>query len=131
MRRAANLLIDCLSVQGVDRIFCVPGESYLDVLDALADSSGIDTVVCRHEGSAGLMAVADAKITGRPGVAAVNRGPGATNVSIAIHVAQPDAVPLVGLVEVIRAAETSVATPAQIDAIMRRALLGLPVHTEG
>ena len=80
------------------RIFCVPGESYLEVLDALADADHIDTVVCRHEGGAGLMAVADAKITGRPGVAAVSRGPGATNVSIAIHLAQQDAVPLVVLI---------------------------------
>ena len=77
MRRAADLFIDCLRAQGVDRIFCVPGESYLEVLDALADASDIDTVVCRHEGGAGLMAVADAKITGRPGVVAVSRGPGA------------------------------------------------------
>jgi len=98
MRRAADLFIDCLRAQGADRIFCVPGESYLEVLDALADASDIDTVVCRHEGGAGLMAVADAKITGRPGVVAVSRGPGATNVSIAIHLAQQDAVPLVVLI---------------------------------
>jgi acetolactate synthase-1/2/3 large subunit len=98
MRRAADLLISCLRAQGVDRIFCVPGESYLAVLDALVDAPDIDTVVCRHEGGAGFMAVADAKITGRPGVAAVSRGPGATNVSIAIHVAQQDAVPLVVLI---------------------------------
>ncbi|MCH8169197.1 MAG: acetolactate synthase [Proteobacteria bacterium] len=98
MRRAADLFIDCLRAQGADRIFCVPGESYLELLDALADAPGIDTVVCRHEGGAGLMAVADAKLTGRPGVVAVSRGPGATNVSIAIHLAQQDAVPLVVLI---------------------------------
>jgi acetolactate synthase-1/2/3 large subunit len=98
MRRAADLFIDCLRAHGVDRMFCVPGESYLEVLDALADISGIDTVVCRHEGGAGFMAVADAKITGRPGVVAVSRGPGATNVSIAIHLAQQDATPLVVLI---------------------------------
>jgi len=98
MRRAADLFIDCLRAHGADRIFCVPGESYLEVLDALADAPDIDTVVCRHEGGAGMMAVADAKITGRPGVVAVSRGPGATNVSIAIHLAQQDAVPLVVLI---------------------------------
>ncbi len=98
MRRAADLFVDCLRAQGADRIFCVPGESYLEVLDALADAPDIRTVVCRHEGGAGLMAVADAKLTGRPGVVAVSRGPGATNASIAIHVAQQDAVPLVVLI---------------------------------
>ncbi len=98
MRRAADLFVECLRVHGTDRIFCVPGESYLEVLDALADASDIDIVVCRHEGGAGFMAVADAKITGRPGVVAVSRGPGATNTSIAIHVAQQDAVPLVVLI---------------------------------
>ena len=98
MHRAADLLVDCLTAQGVDRIFCVPGESYLELLDALADAPAIDTVVCRHEGGAGMMAVADGKITGRPGVVAVSRGPGTTNVSIAIHLAQQDAVPLVVLI---------------------------------
>jgi acetolactate synthase-1/2/3 large subunit len=98
MRRAADLMVECLRAHGADRIFCVPGESYLELLDALIDAPEIDVVVCRHEGGAGFMAVADAKITGRPGVVAVSRGPGATNVSIAIHVAQQDAVPLVVLI---------------------------------
>jgi acetolactate synthase-1/2/3 large subunit len=82
----------------MDRVFCVPGESYLEVLDALVDAPDIDTVACRHEGGAGMMALADAKITGKPGVVAVSRGPGATNVSIAIHLAQQDAVSLVVLI---------------------------------
>ena len=94
-RRAADLLVDCLAAHGVDRVFCVPGESYLAVLDALHDSNAIQTVVCRHESGAGFMAVGDAKLTGRPGVAFVSRGPGATNASIAVHVAEQDAVPLV------------------------------------
>ncbi len=102
MRRAAELLVECLRAHGADRIFCVPGESYLELLDALRDAREspprIDTVVCRHEGGAGFMALADAKITGRPGVLAVSRGPGATNAAIAIHVAEQDAVPLVVLV---------------------------------
>jgi acetolactate synthase I/II/III large subunit len=94
-RRAADLLIDCLAAHGVDRVFCVPGESYLAALDALHDSNAIQTIVCRHESGAGFMAVGDAKLTGRPGVAFVSRGPGATNASIAVHVAEQDAVPLV------------------------------------
>jgi MFS family permease len=98
MRRAAELLVECLRAHGADRIFCVPGESYLELLDALADAPEIDVVVCRHEGGAGFMALADAKITGRPGVVAVSRGPGATNAAIAIHVAGQDAVPLVVLI---------------------------------
>ncbi len=94
-RRAADLLVDCLVAHGVDRVFCVPGESYLAVLDALVDCEEIDVVVARHEGGAGFMGVADAKLTMRPGVVFVSRGPGATNASIAVHVAQQDAVPFV------------------------------------
>jgi acetolactate synthase-1/2/3 large subunit len=94
-RRAADLLVDCLAAHGVDRVFCVPGESYLAALDALHDSNAIETVVCRHESGAGFMGLGDAKLTGRPGVAFVSRGPGATNASIAVHVAEQDAVPLV------------------------------------
>jgi acetolactate synthase I/II/III large subunit len=94
-RRAADLLVDCLAAHGVDRVFCVPGESYLAALDALHDSNAMETIVCRHESGAGFMAVGDAKLTGRPGVAFVSRGPGATNASIAVHVAEQDAVPLV------------------------------------
>ena len=94
-RRAADLLVDSLAAHGVDRVFCVPGESYLAVLDALHDSNAIQTVICRHESGAGFMAVGDAKVTARPGVAFVSRGPGATNASIAVHVAEQDAVPLV------------------------------------
>ncbi len=94
-RRAADLLVDCLVGHGVDRVFCVPGESYLAVLDALYERNTVQTVVCRHEGGAGLMAIADAKITHKPGVAFVSRGPGATNASIAVHVAEQDAVPMI------------------------------------
>jgi acetolactate synthase-1/2/3 large subunit len=98
MMRAAEVLIESLKAHGTDRLFCVPGESYLALLDALSAQSDIDVVACRHEGGAGFMALADAKMTGRPGVVAVSRGPGATNVSIAIHSAQQDAVPLVVLI---------------------------------
>jgi acetolactate synthase-1/2/3 large subunit len=95
MQRAADVLIDTLVLHGVDRIFCVPGESYLSVLDGLADRGEIGVVTCRHEGGAGFMALADARLTGRPGVVFVSRGPGAMNASIAVHSAQQDAVPLV------------------------------------
>jgi acetolactate synthase-1/2/3 large subunit len=96
--RAADLLVNCLRAHGVDRIFCVPGESYLALLDALYDAPDIHLVAARHEGGAGFMALADAKITGRPGVCAVSRGPGATNASIAIHMAEQDALPLIVLI---------------------------------
>jgi acetolactate synthase I/II/III large subunit len=92
---SACFIVDCLAAHGVDRVFCVPGESYLAVLDALHDSNAIETVICRHESGAGFMAVGDAKLTARPGIAFVSRGPGATNASIAVHVAEQDAVPLV------------------------------------
>ena len=95
MPRAADVLADSLIAQGVDRVFCVPGESYLAVLDALFDVPEIDVVTARHEGGGAFMAVADGKITGRPGVMFASRGPGATNASIGVHVAQQDAVPLV------------------------------------
>jgi acetolactate synthase I/II/III large subunit len=94
-RRAADLLVDCLVAHGTDRVFCVPGESYLAVLDALHERNDIQTIVCRHEGGAGLMAVADAKLTHAPGIAFVSRGPGATNASIAVHLAEQDAVPMI------------------------------------
>ncbi len=93
-RTAARALVEGLEIQGVDRVFCVPGESYLDVLDALRDSS-IETVVARQEGAAAMMAEADGKLTGRPGVVFVTRGPGATNASSGVHVAQQDSTPLV------------------------------------
>ncbi len=97
-RTAAQLLVAELVAHGVDRVFCVPGESYLAVLDALYDERRIEVVTCRHESGAGFMAVADAKLTGRPGVVLVSRGPGATNAAIAVHTAQQDATPLILLV---------------------------------
>lgn len=91
---AANRLVDALRAHQVDRAFCVPGESYLNVLDALRDS-GIDTIAARQESGACMMAEADAKLTGRPGVCFVTRGPGATNASAGVHVAEQDSTPLV------------------------------------
>ena len=94
-RRVADLLVESLSIQGIDRVYSVPGESFLPVLDALINKPEIDLVTCRHEGSAGLAAVADAKLTGRAGVFFVSRGPGAFNGGIALHVAEQEAIPLV------------------------------------
>ena len=95
MPTAARHLVLMLRRLAVDRVFCVPGESYLPVLDALADEPAIDLVTCRHESGAGLMAVADAKMTDRPGVAFVSRGPGATNAALAVHTAEQDGAPMV------------------------------------
>ena len=93
-RSGGRLIVDALRAHGTEHVFCVPGESYLDVLDALYDSS-IDTVVCRHEGGAAYMAEAHGKLTGRPGVVMVTRGPGAANAFVGVHTAYQDAVPLV------------------------------------
>jgi acetolactate synthase-1/2/3 large subunit len=95
IRTAARILIDQLQVHGVNTVFCVPGESYLAVLDALYDARGIRLVVNRHESGSTFMADAYAKLTGQPGVAMVTRGPGATNASIGVHSAFQDSTPMV------------------------------------
>ena len=96
---AARLLVDCLKEQGCDRIFTVPGESFLQVLDGLEGQDAIDVVTCRQEGGVAFMACADGALnaggTGRPGVAFVTRGPGATNASIGVHVAHQDSQPMI------------------------------------
>ena len=94
-KKAASIFVQTLKNHGVDRFFCVPGESYLSVMDELLYSPGIDVVTCRHEGGAGFMAVADAKCTGKAGVAFVSRGPGATNASISVHSAHQGGIPMV------------------------------------
>ena len=94
MRTAAEVLVDQLRVHGVQHVFCVPGESYLAVLDAFRDSA-LNVTVCRQEGGACMMAEAVGKVTGRPGVCFVTRGPGATNASPGIHIARQDSTPLV------------------------------------
>jgi acetolactate synthase I/II/III large subunit len=94
MRTAAEVLVDQLLVHGVRHAFCVPGESYLAVLDAFYDRD-IAVTVCRQEGSAAMMAEAVGKATGQPGVCFVTRGPGATNASAGIHIAQQDSTPLI------------------------------------
>ncbi len=92
---AAQTLVDCLKTQGCERIFTVPGESFLQVLDALHGESEIDVVTCRQEGGVAFMACADGAMTGRPGIAFVTRGPGATNASIGVHVAHQDSQPMI------------------------------------
>jgi acetolactate synthase I/II/III large subunit len=93
-RTGAQVLVDQLLAQGVERVTCVPGESYLAVLDSLRDS-GIDVLVCRQEGGAAIMAEAAGKLTGRPGICFVTRGPGATNASAGVHIARQDSTPMI------------------------------------
>lgn len=98
-RRGGHILADQLKILGVDTVFCVPGESFLDLLDGLYDHTDtIKTVVCRHEGGASNMADAYAKMTGKPGICAVTRGPGATNASNGIHTAFQDSSPMIVLI---------------------------------
>lgn len=95
VRGGGRILVDALLAHGADRAFCVPGESYLDVLDALVDSPQIDVVVAKHEGAAANMAEADGKLTGRPGLCFVTRGPGATHASVGVHTAMQDSTPMI------------------------------------
>ena len=98
-KTGGQLIVQALLEQGVDTVFCVPGESYLDVLDALHGASpAVNVVSCRQEGGAAFMAEAHGKLTGRPGVCMVTRGPGATNASIGVHTAFQDSTPMVLLV---------------------------------
>lgn len=95
LRTGARILVDQLLAQGCERIFTVPGESFLSVLDSLHDTPAIELVVGRQEGGVAFMACADGALTGRPGVAFVTRGPGATNASIGVHVARQDSQPMI------------------------------------
>src|ERR1043165_7446239 len=93
-RTGGRLIVDALVAQGVEHVFCVPGESYLPVLDALHDAP-ISVTVCRQEGGAAIMAEAVGKLTGRPGICMVTRGPGATNASPGLHIAMQDSTPMI------------------------------------
>lgn len=98
-RPGGHILADQLKILGADTMFCVPGESFLDLLDGLySHSDTIKTVVCRNEGAASNMADAYAKMTGKPGICAVTRGPGATNASNGIHTAFQDSSPMIVLI---------------------------------
>ena len=95
-RPGGQILIDCLRLHGVDTAFCVPGESFLASLDALHDvPDDIHLVVCRQEGGVANMAEAWGKLTGRPGIGFVTRGPGATNASVGVHTAHQDSTPMI------------------------------------
>ncbi len=93
--RAADHLVDLLVAQGTAHVFGVPGESYLAVLDALHGRNEIEFVICRQEGGAAMAADAHGKLTGRPGICFVTRGPGATNASAGVHVAFQDSTPMI------------------------------------
>ena len=95
MKTGGRLIVDALEANGVDRIFCVPGESYLAVLDALYSSNRIRTFVCRQEGGAAMMADCQGRLTGKPGICFVTRGPGATNASAGVHIAMQDSIPMI------------------------------------
>jgi acetolactate synthase I/II/III large subunit len=119
-RTAAAALVEQLVINGITHVFCVPGESYLPVLDALRDS-GITVTVCRHEGGAAMMAEAMGKVTGRPGICFVTRGPGATNASAGIHIAQHDSTPMIMFVGQV---ETSVREREAFQELDYRAVFG-------
>ena len=119
-RTAAAALVEQLVINGVEQVFCVPGESFLPVLDALRDS-GITVTVCRHEGGAAMMAEAIGKATGRPGICFVTRGPGATNASAGIHIAQQDSTPMILFVGQV---ETSVREREAFQELDYRAVFG-------
>jgi acetolactate synthase-1/2/3 large subunit len=119
-RTAAKALVEQLVINGVEHVFCVPGESFLPVLDALRDSS-ITVTVCRHEGGAAMMAEAVGKVTGHPGVCFVTRGPGATNASAGIHIAQQDSTPMIMFVGQV---ETSVKEREAFQELDYRAVFG-------
>ena len=95
VRSGGQLLVDALKVHGADTVFCVPGESYLAALDAFHDHRDIRLIVCRQEGGAANMAEAYGKLTGRPGIVFVTRGPGATNASVGVHTAMQDSTPVI------------------------------------
>ena len=96
-RTGGQIVLDQLAANGIDAAFCVPGESFLALLDALYDAP-TRLITCRHEAAAANMAVAYGKLTGRPGVCLVTRGPGATQASVGVHTAAQDSAPMLLLV---------------------------------
>src|SRR6201995_3379312 len=120
VRTGGEILVDQLVAQGVQHVFCVPGESYLAALDAFHDRK-IALTVCRQEGGAAMMAEAVGKATGRPGICFVTRGPGATNASPGIHIAQQDSTPLIMFVGQV---ETSVREREAFQELDYRAVFG-------
>src|SRR5690242_17203453 len=97
-RSVARLLAESLEAHDVDQVFCVPGESYVGLINALTDMNSLRLIVCRHEGGAGFMAVADGRLRNRAGCCIVSRGPGLSNAMVSLHSAYHDATPMVMLV---------------------------------
>ncbi|HMD62678.1 MAG TPA: thiamine pyrophosphate-binding protein [Stellaceae bacterium] len=97
-RTVARLLAESLEAHDVDQVYCVPGESYVGLTSALIERNSIRVIVCRHEGGAGYMAVADSRLRDRAGVAMVSRGPGLSNAMVSLHSACHDATPVVMLI---------------------------------
>src|SRR5438132_10471273 len=97
-RTVARLLAESLEEHDVDQVYCVPGESYIGLTSALIERNSIRVIVCRQEGGAGYMAVADGRLRDRAGVAVVSRGPGLSNAMVSLHSAYHDATPMVMLV---------------------------------
>ena len=97
-KTVARLIAESLQAHDIDLVYCVPGESYLGLTDAISDMNSIRLTVCRHEGGAAFMAVADGRLRDRAGVAVVSRGPGLSNAMVALHTAFHDATPMVILV---------------------------------
>jgi acetolactate synthase I/II/III large subunit len=97
-RTVARLLAESLEAHDVDQVYCVPGESYVGLTSVLIERNSIRVIVCRHEGGAGYMAVADGRLRDRAGVAMVSRGPGLSNAMVSLHSAYHDATPVVMLV---------------------------------
>jgi len=93
-RSGGQILVDQLVVQGVERVYCIPGESYLAALDAMYGCS-MEVIVCRQEAGAAMMALTEGRLTGRPGICFVTRGPGATNAAHGIHIAEHDSAPMI------------------------------------
>src|SRR5271170_6511503 len=94
LRTGGQILIDQLVIQGVERVYCVPGESFLAALDAMSDTP-IEVTVCRQEAGAAMMALTEGRLTGRPGICFVTRGPGATNAAHGVHIAEHDSAPMI------------------------------------
>jgi acetolactate synthase-1/2/3 large subunit len=113
-RSGGRALVDQLELHGAELAFCVPGESYLPVLDALRDSP-IRLIACRHEAAAANMAEAYGKLTGRPGVCFVTRGPGATHASVGVHTADQDSTPMILFVGQVPRAHTGRAAFQELD----------------
>ncbi len=106
IRHGGEIVVDALKRHGCEAVFTVPGESFLGILDHLIDTPEIKLITCRHEAGAAYMAEAYGKLTGKPAVCLVTRGPGACNASIGLHAAKHDSTPMVLLIGHVSGYET-------------------------